>query len=102
MSKLTKTTKTLSDFEGQEPDWEDKLELFNVESNKNKFWHIWTYSSYVVRHWGRHGSKGQTAVHRAYTQWEAKREAKRLYWQKRDKGYIPDNTTVLDRLAREG
>lgn len=101
MATLTKTNKSPSDFEGQEPDYTEKLEFFDRGANKNKFWHVAVYGSYVVRHWGRHGAKGQTAVHLAYSKWDAREEADKLYWKKKDKGYIKDNTTVLDRLARE-
>jgi predicted DNA-binding WGR domain protein len=101
MSDLTKVKKTLADFDGQEPSYHEKLEFYDPKQNHNKFWHIWVYDSYVVRHFGRHGTKGQTQVHRAYSAWDARQEADKLYWQKKDKGYVKDQTTVLDRLVRE-
>jgi predicted DNA-binding WGR domain protein len=100
MSDLIKTNKTPADFEGQEPSYEEKLEFYDTRKNHNKFWHIRVYGQFVVRHWGRHGSKGQTSVHRAYSEWNARQEADKLYWKKKDKGYVKDQTTVLDHIAR--
>ena len=55
----------------------------------------------IVRHWGRHGSKGQKVVHVAWTGYQAIDEAWKLYYTKQDKGYVKDETTILDRLVRE-
>lgn len=101
MSKLTKVNKSHSEFEGETPDYHEKLELFDPSNNNNKFWHIWVYGRFIVRNYGRHGTNGQTVVHRAYSSWDARQEADKLYWQKKDKGYTKDETTILDRLARE-
>jgi len=101
MPKLTKSSKSHSDFEGQEPSYHEKLELYDPSNNNNKFWHVWVYDQYVVRNYGRHGSKGQWTVHTAYSSWDAREEANKLYWKKTDKGYVADNITILDRLARE-
>lgn len=101
MSELTKVSKSPSEFDGLEADYDERLDLFDRTANKNKFWHIRVYGQFVVRHWGRHGSKGQFAVHQAYSVWNAKEEADKLYWQKKDKGYVKDTTTVLDRMVRE-
>ena len=102
MSDLTKVSKTHADFDGQEPSYHEKLELYDPSNNNNKFWHVYVYGDYVVRHYGRHGSlKGQTVVHQAYSDWDARAEADKLYWKKKDKGYVKDETTILDRLARE-
>lgn len=101
MSNLTKVSKTHADFDGQDSDYAEKLELHDPSNNNNKFWHVWVYGEFIVRHYGRHGTKGQTVVHRAYSTWDAKEEADKLYWKKKDKGYIKDETTILDRLARE-
>lgn len=99
--KLDKSDKDASFFADQEPDWEVKLEMYDPRKNHNKFWHIRVYGTYVVRHWGRHGSKGQTSVHYTWSRTAAKRAAQELAWAKEDKGYEPDNTTILDRMARE-
>ena len=101
MSKLTKSAKTLADFDGQDPDYAEKLELHDPGENKNKFWHVWVYGDYVVRHFGRHGTNGRLVVHQADSSWDAREEADKLYWKKKDKGYVKDETTILDRLARE-
>jgi len=101
MSELTKVNKDPSEFDGQEPDYDEKLEFYDSRRNHNKFWHIRVYGRFVVRHFGRHGTKGQTQVHRAYSSWNAREQADKLYWQKKDKGYVKDQTTILDRLARE-
>ena len=98
MAALRKTNKSISDFEGQEPDYEAKLEFYDTSKNHNKYWHIQVYGYYVVRRWGRHGSKGQTSVHHGYG---SRYEAESLVQKKRDKGYTNDRTTILDRLARE-
>lgn len=101
MSELTKVAKSPSDFDGQEPDYDERLDFFDRASNKNKFWHIKVFGKFIVRNYGRHGSKGQTVVHSTYDGWIARQEAYRLYWQKKDKGYVKDETTVLDRMVRE-
>jgi len=101
MPNLTKSAKKHTEFEGQEASYSEKLELYDPSNNNNKFWHIWVYGEYVVRNYGRHGSRGQWTVHLAYSSWDARQEADKLYWKKKDKGYIADNTTILDRLARE-
>ena len=98
---LTKSSKPHTDFEGMEPEYCEKLDLYDPRKNSNKFWHIWTYGNYVVRWRGKHGTKGQWYVHFAYSPWNAREEAGKLYWQKKDKGYVKDETTVLDRLVRE-
>jgi predicted DNA-binding WGR domain protein len=54
----------------------------------------------VVRHWGRHGTNGQSSVHSAYSEWAAEVAAEELYYKKHDKGYRPE-VNVLDRFARE-
>lgn len=101
MSELTKVSKSPSDFDGLKPDYDERLDFFDRTSNKNKFWHIKVFGEFVVRTYGRHGSKGQTVVHTAYDGYYAWQEADKLYWKKKDKGYVKDETTVLDRLVRE-
>lgn len=98
---LTKTNKKPSEFDDQEADYSERLDFYAPGENKNKFWHIRVFGRYVVRQWGRQGSKGQSAVHVAYSKWDAQEEANKLYWQKKDKGYVEDKTTVLDHMARK-
>jgi len=99
MSDLTKTNKSPSDFDGEEPDFDERLDFYGGSSNK--FWHVRVYGRYVVRQWGRQGSKGQSSIHSAYSTWDARELASKLYWQKKDKGYVKDQTTVLDHIARK-
>ena len=105
MSKLIKINNpSLSEFEGQKPDYEKRLDFFDREANKNKFWRIRVYGKHIVRHWGRHGSKGQMTVHYSTTYlsaWAAREEAYLLYRQKIKKGYIKDETTILDHIVRK-
>jgi len=98
MATLTKSNKSPSEFEGQVADYEERLEFYGGGSNK--YWHIFVYGRYVVRHYGRHGGRGQWTVHSAYSEWSAKDQAADLYWQKRNKGYTAE-ASVLDRFARE-
>lgn len=100
MAGLSKTNKNPDDFAEQTPDYEVKLELFDRVENHNKFWHCAVYGTYVVRHWGRHGTKGQSSVHMAYSNYAAKEEARKLTSEKRGKGYEPEKS-LLDRFARE-
>lgn len=99
--ELTKVKELPEDLVDAEPKFERKLEFYDPRKNHNKFWHIKVIDRYVVRHWGRHGSKGQRSVHRAWNSWGAEEAARDLVSQKRGKGYVDDNTTVLDRFARE-
>lgn len=92
--------KTLSDFEGQEPSFTKSYEIFDPKKNANKFWRIYVFGPYVVRHHGRHGSKGLFTVHKAYSDWAARSEAQDIAQKKYDKGYRPE-ASVLDRFARE-
>ena len=101
MSDLTKTSKKPGDFDGEEASYDERLDYYDPHNNNNKFWHIRVYGKYVVRQWGRQGSKGQSSVHVAYSTWDAKQQADKLYWQKKDKGYVKDQTTVLDHIARK-
>jgi predicted DNA-binding WGR domain protein len=101
MSDLTKVTNNLSRFDGLEPSYDERLDFFDKTQNKNKFWHIRVFGEFIVRNYGRHGTNGQTVVHQAYSTWDAKEEADKLYWKKKDKGYVKDTTTILDRLVRE-
>lgn len=98
---LIKSTKSPSDFAGMEPDFESRLELYDTGKNHNKFWHIWVYGCFVVRNYGRHGTKGQWTVHQTGDLFFSLAEAKRLLMQKYGKGYGKDTTTVLDHIARK-
>ena len=48
--ELVKDSKPISDFEGVEPDYDYRLELYDPRENHNKFWHIAVYGHFVVRH----------------------------------------------------
>ena len=91
---------TLADFEGQEPSFERAYEVWDPKKNANKFWRIFVYGDYVVRHHGRHGSKGLVTVHKAYANWQAEGNAAKLADKKYSKGYR-DEAPILDRFARE-
>lgn len=98
LSKVT--DRTPESFEDQEPSFEEKLEIFDPKVNANKFWHIRVFGCFVVRHWGRHGSKGQFKVEKGSSDYDAQRQAEKLADKKRDKGY-EDEASVLERVARE-
>ena len=95
------TDRTIDDFNGVEPDFEEKLEFYDPRKNHNKFWICQVYNFYIVRRWGRHGSKGQTLINTAWNKWRASDAAKDMVQQKRDKGYRSDKTTILDHIARK-
>jgi len=101
MPKLTKTDKKPSEFDGMEPDYEKRLEVFDRKTNTNKFWRVWVYGEFVVRHWGRHGTKGQKAVHSAWNEWGAKTAALFLVDQRIWNKNYKDEAGILDRFARE-
>lgn len=97
---LQASDKNHDEFSGEEPSLQAKLEIFDRAKNHNKFWHVAVYGVHVVRHWGRHGTKGQWSVHRVYGEWAAKAAAEDLIREKRRKGYKPE-VGVLDRFTRE-
>jgi predicted DNA-binding WGR domain protein len=102
---MFKTEKTMDYFAAMEPKVQAKLEIFDPEENKNKFWRAYVYEdtngdAYVVRHWGRNGSKGQSMVERTYSTYQAKIEFDKLYEQKSRKGYRPE-ASPLDKIVRE-
>ena len=100
--ELTKVPNSkIAEFGGIEPDYEAKLDFHDPRKNSNKFWHIRVYGNHIVRHWGRHGSKGQQSCHRTWSEWGAKSAAQDLEDQKRNKGYKTDNTTALDLIVRK-
>jgi predicted DNA-binding WGR domain protein len=91
---------TMADFEGQESSFTRTYEVFDKKKNANKFWRIYVFGAYVVRHHGRHGSKGLYTVHRAYAAWQARGNAAEIADKKYSTGYRPE-ASVLDRFARE-
>lgn len=91
---------TLADFEGQEPSYSEKYEVFDPKTNTNKFWRIYVFGEFIVRHHGRHGGKGLFTVHQSYSTWQARSEAQDFAQKKYNKGYR-DEASVLDRFARE-
>ncbi len=91
---------TLADFEGQESTFTQAYEVWDPKKNANKFWRVYVFGNYVVRHHGRHGSKGLYTVHMAYSSWEARDEAGMIAQKKRDDGYEKE-VSFLDRFARE-
>lgn len=97
---LNKSIKKITEFDGQDPSYDERLDYYAPSNNNNKFWHIRVFGRYVVRQFGRHGTKGQVQVHEAYSSWDAREQADKLYWQKKDKGYTKNQTTVLDQLTR--
>lgn len=96
----TKVNKKLSDFDGQEPTFQVDLEYVAPGENANKFWRIRVFGRYVVRNWGRLGTKGQQMCEDYGWDREAKSAARDLGNKKRSEGY-QDQVSVLDRFARE-
>lgn len=96
----TKINKKMSDFEGQEPSLSLDLEYYDKAENHNKFWRIRVYGPIVIRHWGRHGTKGQQMAENYTWDREARSAARDLANEKRSKGYTAE-ASVLDRFARE-
>ena len=75
----------------------------NATGKSNKFWEIaavrLSANVYaVVRRWGKYGKKGQSKENLVYGRYEAKKSARKLYTQKRDKGY----TKEIDIVTRLG
>ena len=104
---MKKTNKTLADFSELTPIIKHELEIFDKEANHNKFWHCYVYSEpgaamshYVVRHWGRNGSKGQQMAECFYGKYDAIDASTKLYREKLNKGYRPE-ASPLDKIVRE-
>lgn len=95
-----KVNKKMSDFEGQEASYSVDLEYHDPNENHNKFWRIRVYDRFVVRHWGRHGTKGQQMCEDRGWDREARSAARDLANKKRSEGY-KEEASVLDRFARE-
>jgi predicted DNA-binding WGR domain protein len=104
-----KTNKTLADFSELQPIVKHELEIFDKEANHNKFWRCYVYSEpysgtalthFVVRHWGRNGSKGQQLVEGFYSKYDAIDSSTKLYREKINKGYAPE-ASPLDKIVRE-
>jgi predicted DNA-binding WGR domain protein len=96
----TKVNKKLADFEGQDPAYKADLEYHDPSENHNKFWHVRVYGRFVVRHWGRHGTKGQQMCEDCGWDREAVSAARDMANKKRSEGYT-EEVSVLDRFARE-
>lgn len=92
---------TLADFEGQESSYTEKYEVFDPKRNANKYWRIYVFGVYIVRHHGRHGSKGLHTVHECLFDWEARSNARLMAEKKYEDGGYRDEATFLDRFARE-
>lgn len=102
MITLTKHDKSKAgEFDGQKPDYEARLDYYDPSNNNNKFWHIQVFGRFIVRNFGRHGTDGQTQVHSAWNEWGAESAAIELRAKKQKKGYVKDQTTVLDHIARK-
>lgn len=104
---MSKTNKTLADFADQQPIYKVELEIFDTKANHNKFWRCYIFSTpgvgmshFVVRHWGRNGTKGQQMVESFYGKYEAQDSAERLTAEKRAKGYRAE-ASPLDKIIRE-
>jgi predicted DNA-binding WGR domain protein len=102
-----KSTKTADEFKGREALFSDHLDFYDREENHNKFWFIDLYSPegsevvfYVVRRWGRNGTKGGSKVEEFSTLLEADTYAKGLAAKQRRDGYQPDPSLVA-KIARE-
>jgi len=91
---------TLADFKDQASSFAWAGEVFDQKKNANKFWRIYVFGAYMVRHHGRHGSKGLFTVHLAFADHEARFSAARIADKKYDEGYR-EEASVLDRFARE-
>lgn len=100
-----KTSKKIEDFQDQTPVFETKLELHDPSENHNKFWHVFIFEDegeklYVVRHWGRNFTKGQSMAEILPDSWSAKDYATEMAKKKRREGYTVE-VGFLDQLARE-
>ena len=91
---------TLADFEDQESSFTKTYEVWDPKKNSNKYWRVYVFGRFIVRHHGRHGSKGLFTVHKCLYDWEACAEARLFAEKKYDKGY-QDEASVLDRFVRE-
>ena len=100
-----KTGKKIEDFEGQAPEAEIRLELHDPKENHNKFWHCFVYESegekfFIVRHWGRNFTKGQSMVEQLSSGYEATNYANDMANKKKREGYKAQ-ANFLDQRARE-
>jgi predicted DNA-binding WGR domain protein len=99
MGMRDKVDKRLSDFE-DEPTEKYFLEIFDKKINANKFWRLYIFGSFVLRHWGRHGSTGQQMTEYCYGEWYAYEYAQKLLEKKRKKGY-KEEADVMTRMVRD-
>lgn len=97
---MRKTAKSPQDFADQEPSLSESLEIFDKKANTNKFWRVRVYGRFLIREWGRHGTKGQNKVEDHFHQWDAEDAARKLIASKRKKGYVAE-AGVLEKFVRE-
>jgi predicted DNA-binding WGR domain protein len=103
---MSKTNKMLADFAELQPIQKVTLEIFDPKANHNKFWRCYLYlevassTYYVVRHWGRNGSKGQEMAESFYSNYSARDSYDKLVNEKERKGYKPE-ASPLDKIVRE-
>lgn len=103
---MSKTTKTLEDFSELQPLQKVQLEIHDPANGHSKFWRCYLYleaasnAYYVVRHWGRNGTKGQQMVERFYAKYTAQTSYAKLVDEKERKGYRPE-ASPLDKIVRE-
>lgn len=99
-----KTNKTAADFAEIQPVLKHELEVFDPKANHNKFWRCYVYQPggqcFVVRQWGRNGTKGQEMVEEHYSKYAAFDSVQKLYEEKLRKGYRPE-ASPLDKIVRE-
>jgi predicted DNA-binding WGR domain protein len=102
---MSKTNKILADFAEIEPLRRSELEIYDPKANHNKFWRCYIYKpgdgyTYVVRHWGRNGTKGQQMAESFGWEHMGTETFRKLVDEKEDKGYRPEAST-LDKIVRE-
>lgn len=100
MSYELPADKKFEDFEDLTPDLDESLEIFDRAKNHSKFWRVRTYGDYVVRHWGRNGTKGQTKVEKFWSGYQAQEHARKLIASKKKKGYVAE-AGLLEKFVRE-
>lgn len=103
---MGKSNKTAADFADYTPVLKHELEVFDPKANHNKFWRCYVYNNvgggqcFVVRQWGRNGTKGQEMVEEHYSKYAALDSVDKLYREKLSKGYKPE-ASPLDKIVRE-
>jgi len=95
-----KVNKTLADFVDQEPIKKMLLEVFDRAANIKKFYHVYVFDNFVLRHWWRHNTNGRQMTENCYRKRDALSYAKRIINKKRDKGY-KDEADMMTRMVRD-